>query len=372
MSDYLTDIDVLKWEAGGLEDGSSKIALLEEAVRLADSHNNIEAGFKTRMDLIEAAQFGGRPDLSIVSFSWCLSQHDQDPELEDAYSLLYRYKWIVSSLPEFPEISRQQIDAMLADLKRRYTALGGSLHSVVQLKTEVHRSMGDLTAAEESMAKLERLECDRFSDCRACTVDHATSYLVDAGRDEEAFEKAQPILNGRMRCAEIPWRTYSKLLLSALRLGCPERGMTLHQKSFRKISSNPKWIDRLADHLMFLALTHNAAKGAKLLERQLLESLNTPSQLNRLHFLRGVTLFLDHVLEQNKKSLKLRLPASFPIYVSEGIYDTTELKSWVDSLLENLADRFDARNGNNFYRKLVEGTPALKALAMPCPLSARG
>ena len=46
-----------------LGDTPEKVAILEEAVRIADSTNDEEGGFAARMELIDAAEFSGIFDL---------------------------------------------------------------------------------------------------------------------------------------------------------------------------------------------------------------------------------------------------------------------------------------------------------------------
>jgi hypothetical protein len=90
MSDYLQEIDELLSQARALGYGPSRVSLTEEAVHLADTHGDLEQGFRTRMELMEAGTFGGRQDLLLVAFAWCLAQHDREPHRFDSYALLWR------------------------------------------------------------------------------------------------------------------------------------------------------------------------------------------------------------------------------------------------------------------------------------------
>src|SRR4028118_2006681 len=65
-----------------LEDGDSKIMLLEEAVRLADICGDFALQYDARDYLINAATFGGAPEKALVAYSWCLAQYDAGREQE--------------------------------------------------------------------------------------------------------------------------------------------------------------------------------------------------------------------------------------------------------------------------------------------------
>src|SRR5437867_1014482 len=114
---YRDEIDELLGRADTLRHGAARIALVEEAVNLADRHNDTDAGFDARLEFVSAALFAGQPDRMLVAFAWMLAQFDRDPELYDAHRLLWQYKWVVNALPDFPQITRVQIEEMFADME---------------------------------------------------------------------------------------------------------------------------------------------------------------------------------------------------------------------------------------------------------------
>src|SRR5262245_33567715 len=134
---YLDRIDELVSEAEDLESGPAQVALFEQAVQLADLHQNIPAGFETRMRLIDAAMVAGQPQLMLVAFSWCLSQCDRFPEEFNGEALLWKHRWVVFSLPLFPQVSREQILASLEDMTQRYRRAGSTLRAVHLLRRNV-------------------------------------------------------------------------------------------------------------------------------------------------------------------------------------------------------------------------------------------
>jgi len=77
MSDHRDRIEELVGQASVLDNGAARVALIEEAVRLADAHNDTASGFHARMELVSAAMSAGQPDVMLVAFSWCLSQCDR-------------------------------------------------------------------------------------------------------------------------------------------------------------------------------------------------------------------------------------------------------------------------------------------------------
>jgi hypothetical protein len=367
-----TQINELMAQAEGLEFSLTQIGLLEEAVRLADLLGDVPLGFDARTRLIKAANFGGAPEKSMVAFSWCLAQLDKDPERYPLRDVLWQYKWVISDLPSFPQLSRAQITSAMADLGRRIEQAGYGMRPVYKLQSCVARDMGDFDEYHAAHARWLKSPHGGLSDCSACDLDSEVDYLAECGRDEEAVTRARTILNGTSRCAVVPHCTLAKLLLPFVRLGRLDEAVKHHLKGYRLISRNRHHLNRVGQHIQFLALTDNLAKGTKLFETHLHWALDTFDGFDRFRFVLPSTFLFDRLKASGKKTLKLRLPSTFPIYEESGKYGVPELLGWLESDAAELARRFDDRNGNNAFAAKIETTRALESQVKPFPLRPRG
>jgi hypothetical protein len=79
-------------------------------------------------------------------------------------------------------------------------------------------------------------------------------------------------------------------------------------------------------------------------------------------FYRAAWVFLDKALEAGMYTLKLQMPRSFPLYDAERQYETTRLKEWFEARARELAAKFDARNGNDYFTTKLLDIAAIKAL----------
>ncbi len=367
MSDHLDQIEDLLEQAAVLEMGPAKVALIEEAVRLADLHGDATAGFNARLELIQAATFAGQPDLTLVAFSWCVSQCDRDPEQFPERELLWKYKWVIDELPLFPQISREQIEKMLDDMAVRYQRAGSTLHAVGTMRRTVGQVMGDRAMAEAGHKQMEQTRRDWLSNCPACVTDGAIDYHLFQGQYREALAAARPILKGGQCCAEVPHRTYATLLEPLLRTGRLEEAMDYHVKGYRMIARNPKFISQFARHIVFLTLTENLPRAVKLLEKHLPDALKTTGVAWQFDFYLAGLLLAERVQEQGRQQVRLRLPESLP-QGKLGRVATVELAGWFRAQCQDLAARFDARNGNRWFSQRIEELQDLKKLATPHPL----
>jgi hypothetical protein len=371
-SAYEAQIKELRRQALDLEDGPTEVSLLEEAVRLADTHQRIDLGFSVRKDLIRAATFGGSPEKALVHFSWRLAQSDRDPERFSEQDLLWEYKWIVDSLVDFPHITRQQIEDALADMTRRYRRLGLSLRSVYKLQSSIAADMGELAEARRAQRLWEKTPRDGSSDCLACDQNHRVYHHVSVGKFDRAVEAAGPILSGRMNCHVVPHSTLGRVLYPLLRLGRVEEAMAAHVRGYRLIRDNPEFLARIGNHVQFLAWTDNLSRAVKLFENHLSWALSTRDEAARFTFFLAARFLFERLQAVGRPSLRMRLPRAFGEYQESGRYETAAVRRWLHEACTDLAARFDARDGNNAYaRQLKYAERMWKRWVVPHPLGSK-
>lgn len=232
------DFDDLMNQALDLPPGAAQLEVLEAAVRLADAEGDIENGFYARQHLVKTAAFHGFPLKAIIAFSWQLGQYDRNPEEYDGSSLLWRYKWIVGTISNFPEIPMSQIQELLEDLGKRYKEHGYSKRTYLYFRSRLALDHGKLDEAKAYLQQFTKEERDHMSDCNACEQ-HCIVWLhARLGEDEQALKAAEPILSGNMKCAEVPHITLPELLLPMQRLGLHEEAKKRKRKAIALSKAN--------------------------------------------------------------------------------------------------------------------------------------
>ena len=362
MTDYRAQIDELQMEANCLPDGPTALALLEEAVRIADSHNDTELGYELRQDLIRTATFSGRHDVSMVAFAWCVAQYDRNPENYDEHDLLWKYKWIVGNSSEVHTISRQQIEGLLADMERRYQAGGHSLYAVKKLRRDILAEMRDIDGALEANGALATVQRDSLSDCPACVYSGEAEYYEVLGDYEKQYQARLPMVQGRLSCAEEPLRSISDVLLLLLRQGKPDEAMALQKRSARRLSPIESHCKSAGKHILFLTLVGETARAKKLFEQFFPVGNAAVSGLHRLAILRAGLVLCDK-LAQTRATIKMRLPDDAPPADDKGEREIATLRAWLDKEARALAAKFDARNGNDGETRRIDQLPELFTLA---------
>lgn len=355
----LEEIARLESEAAKLKDSPAKVALLEHAVKLADSMDDLKKRVELRRDLVRAAMYAGVDDVAIVAFSWCLAQSDKEPVKFPDESFLWQYKWILAVVASFPGIKREKIEEMASDYERRLKRNGYGLRSLYKLRRRIACDMGDTSLALKYHAKWRASSPDAMADCRACETDSEVSFLVGALQYEEAIEKALPILEGRLKCNSVPERTYGDMVFAHLSLGNLDEAKEAFEIGYPQVVDRHNLIDTIASHLIYLARVVDVTRGLKLIERHLRWACESNSPTDRMSFFAATGNFFERVDAVRPGALKVSIPSTLAIHQANDTYTPADLANWFQPEVKQLADRFDIRNGNNFQTWKLASTRAL-------------
>lgn len=334
---YQEQLYLLESQADMLPDGEARLALLEQAIRLADSHNEQIDSFELREKLIDAASAAGNPMKMLVAFSWCLSHVDQHPHLFEPTRMLWPYKWVVDDIDSFTQMSRALIEQMMDDMKRRYEEQGLSLRPYYRHLHAQAMHAGQQDDCETLYRLWLAAPVDDFSDCTACERAHQVEFMVWLQEDERAVALAEPILNGQLSCSTVPHNTYHHLLIALVRLGRIEEAIDLQRRGYAKIENELSFLDGIANHIRFLTLL-DPERAKELFEKHLDHAMTSAHQRNQFYFFLAGWLLFERLRRQG------------------------ELSDHLQSLIaktRSLADAFDRRNGNDYHASLIESTLAL-------------
>ncbi len=358
---------------GFFDHSPAKVALLEEAVRLADADGtDDDLRWDARHELVHTATFCGFYETALVAFAWQLGKCDENPERWHERDLLWQYKWIISSLHRFPGIPLERIDETTEDMARRYERCGLNQRPVHDVRRRNALFTGNLEATHEHYRLWKATPRDSGADCAACELANEFDYfLVAREQPEEAIELAEPLLDGRMSCAVVPLSCLAQVLVPLLRLGRVEETVAHHLRGIGLIDDRSRAIGSVGDHLDYLAITGNHRRGIALLERRFAWASEGRNLSGRFTFYLGAWVLLSRIAERARKpTRKLRLPRSLPFWREDATYRLDELLAWLEGELRGLADAFDRRNGNEWFARRV--TAARELLALDTPISLAG
>ncbi|MFF5955065.1 hypothetical protein [Streptomyces luteogriseus] len=342
--------------------GRTRTVMAEELVDVAERFAEPLPLVRTLLELQEAYTYGSEPRKSPVVFARLLTLFDEQPDVFNdnlRHLLFWRFKWVANALRALPEIPLASLRQWLTEMRDRYEKAGLGLHPYYGQAYQLAAHVGeDTTLAYELWAGRTRT---RLSDCEACEICERALYHLTAGDDERALRAWEPVLAGKESCQEEPARSLSYALLPLLRTGRSDRARDLHLAGYRGCRRNPSMSGEVGRHLEFCALTGNEARGLELLaeNRNLFDEVDSP--LDQLDFLTGVEVLLQRVevLDHGE------LPAAG---YAGRTWTVTGLRTEVRGRADDLAARFDARNGTTTHtvrrRTRLDRAPLLDTLEL--------
>lgn len=332
-------------DAGYMEHSPAQVAIYEEAVRLADALNDSALSVECRMELVTAATFSGADEKALVAFAWVLSKFDSEPECVDLPDLLWKYKWVVASITSFPTVSLKKIREMEDDMERRYLAAGYSLRPVHDVRADLAIDTGHADRVRENFEKWIQSPRDQMADCRACEQNSEIRFYTYFGDYEKALEASQPILVGGMGCSSVPQTTYGHVLIALMHLGRIDQARKSFERGYPQVNGNPDYIRTVSQHLLFMARENEFDRGLRCIEEHVPLVTNMAMLNNRMEFYCTASVLLRK-LSASQPSVELNLPDALPVSELSNRYVTADLADWFDSQANQIAKKFDARNGN--------------------------
>lgn len=381
-------------------EGRQQVALLDQAVALADELGDTKLGYGARLRRINAAHNAGDTESLLTSFAWCVGMHERDPKAHplqiEWYDLLWYHKWIPSTLAKSPAFAVADIETALQRMEDLYRRQGVGLSGVWQSRFNAALRRGELDLAQGYFDSLERTPRDEYSHCDACVRGDAADFFFATGREEEGLRRFDEIIENQYSCGDEPEATQASALLPLLRAGRFDDALANQRMSYRLIKPKPDMIGSVAEHWVFLAITGNEDRALTLVERHLgwlaHDGLDQTAHFSALVAL-GATL--DAVARAGHGEVPVRGSADArlePFFGdaprgggadgaagedSSGVAGSAPADRSVAELAvaawagaQRLAEAFDARNGNDWYARRIAAGRALAGERYDLPVGA--
>lgn len=337
-----------------MPEGDLRVAACEESVREADHRRDLEAMFRTRLELISACAYGGHGEKSFPAISWCLAQYQQDPERYQpwAYTLLWRYKQLLQEASTFPQISTAQFEQICDQAAELYRSQGYNLRPIHYIRFAFYSDGGNCEKARELFPVWQNIPRDSMADCRACEMESCVEYYGLVGEFERMVLAAQPSLNGGQSCTDIPHRTFADILYPLAKLGRYDEADGYQRKGLRLIRGQLDFVRHLGLHLAYLVHRQELRRAIAMFEQHLGFALRSLEVRNKCYFFAAAAVLLQ-ALARTRARRKLRLPPTFALHDPSDTYEVASLLQWFTEQGGELARQLDGRNGNDFHTRAV-------------------
>jgi hypothetical protein len=359
-ADYTTQVHTLLEMAGQLPSSSTQMNTLEEAVRLADVHGDVDLGLEARRRLMRTARAILRADVLTTAFTWCLGQYDREPRRFAGRDLFREYGWVIGQLANLPDVARPKLEELLADFARRLDAAGASRRAWHFVHMCIAPDLGDRDLGGEAVRALRRHPRDRF--CHDALWELAEEVEVEAfrGQWQRALHLAEPFLKDRYYERGKSDSACANLLLFLLKEGRRAEADALHTRCLRSYTPGKCYYWWFGELLKFAAFTNDLGRAVRWYEECQRAITRHTDPLTRLHLALDAVVVFDRLIAAGTEKIALRLSDVVPVSPEGNLYRVTALREWLGQEAAELADRFDARNGNSYFREQLQQRAEMK------------
>lgn len=336
---------LLDINCSGLDD---QIILLKEAIKIADSNNDLDWGYELRTNLIDKyAETSRSPKEYFIYFAWLLNTEDVNPILFDSKYTLTLYPWMLSSMCNTVDISKEQIESVLEDYKIRLEKNGYNLKGYFESLVYWEIFKGDQTAA--SMYYEEYV---KFSATNTRLSEYALflKMRIELMSDnlDKALWYAKDIINPLTHHSSIKLFTYS-LLTFYLAKNEDSRALEMFneaEKEFKIVtdSKSSASIMAIADMLFYMA-RYDKEKAWNYFLEYVPYTVSLEDDTNLSFCEKILPLF------EEGGSRALDIPNQLPYYSPKGIYNLKDIYDYYLNTSKRLSKQFDERNGTNTFTK---------------------
>ncbi|HEY1050065.1 MAG TPA: hypothetical protein VGE39_09935 [Prosthecobacter sp.] len=330
-----------------------------EAARMlwshAQQHPDPALRFRALASTLQAVVFSGDSAYFLSLFPQLVRLKQEHPDAVDTHTYVWRIKWLVGHMDDFPEVPWQRITEAEDFYARTLQEVGGNQRTAIYMRWKnalFAGKMEKLAALREEFLALPR---DSHADCHACEVNALVRHALHSGDFNRAKEAAEPLVTRRMRCAEVPHSTFGNLLLPTLLEGDADTAAQYHRKGYPLVRFNVGLLGIVGDHLGYLAAVGAEDMFLRLLKNHSawLEQNHNPA--DHLDFFTAAAAGLEMLAEsgRRKRPLKLNLPPKLHEAWGESL-PVAALGEHFANEARQLASAFDRRNGNTWKKDRAE------------------
>jgi hypothetical protein len=353
--DVLAALDAAK----ALPFDMSRVTAAERAVALADDLGRMEHQLAARLLLTEAYYHVPSGPHEFPAYAWLLAALDSGvPDDAQRHQILWHAKWAMSRMIDTPDIPLDVVRRTYDDIERRYRAEGYTDNAYAQHRTRLALDTEGRAEVDHWLAVWRGAPRDDMSDCLPCESRALATVLAGRGDHLAALELIDPVLEGHASCSSEPVRSLSRAVDWYMQIGAPGPAQRAHLRGWRMARDDVSEASSVGRHLTFLVRSGNVARAMRLLLPRLgwLDQLPSPGE--RMWFAASAAAVLRAELAEGLAPEQL--DGEPTVVVARRVADVAE----------DLAARFDRRNGTTSVSSAVAATMTAQRYAAPLDFGA--
>jgi hypothetical protein len=340
-----------------MPNGAPQMAALQQAIQQADAAQDHFWRLTFRYEYACEATFHDDPPKAMPYASEFSSIYEEHPDALPSESGAEAYLMItqiaidpIANLPQIPFSQWEALMERYMELIKRYNV---GLRTYWSQYCQFYQYV-DKEKAYAGFQKFWKTGRDGLSDCRACERSLAVKMclMMDDRAAAESYSKIME--QGRLRfCSSTPQRYWLYYLEYALDKGDLKEAEKRANALYRKTRNEKTDLSYYGAILRCFAFT-DLERGAALLDKQFPLTVRMWDQKLVYDFYKGAWCFC-YRLAKERDTISLDFSeGDFPIWNANGVYRCSELADWFYGQAKGIAERFDLRNGSNYFTQNLE------------------
>lgn len=318
---------------------------LKQAISIADKNEDLYWGMELRNDLIHEERATSQCKDSMACFAWILDKCDQFPLEFNQADYLMEYQWMLCSAYSNSNIELTQLYAISEDFIRRLDQTKLSKRGYYFTMADFSHIMGDFDMSKQYIESALKEEFDQENNLTS-----EYRYLIEHAciteNNEQAIVLMEQMKTKNLVSYALPFESYAFVAYTLANINDSRANhyLELAKSSLETIENpNSSMIYGMTRLFYTMHLLEDPLRNA-VFEQIVTWSLGAEDDLQFMFARHAAAMFKSMTTD-----FIAELSHQVPYFCGSGVYSSVELYVFYNQIALDLANRFDRRNGNDFY-----------------------
>ncbi|MDO4943809.1 MAG: DUF4026 domain-containing protein [Ruminococcus sp.] len=334
-----------------LDEGAPRMRGIKKAIAAADAAKDAEWQFIFRDEYIHESVFHSDNVDAIIIFPELLAIYDSHPEIQEdcRYDLMWDFKYVLEDSENYYHVPLEQIESIFKEFSERCRKYGYSQRAYKYLYEKFTMKTGRFLPLKEYGSFADE-PADDLKDCEACEQSFRVKCALLQGDEEKAKKLFEPLERGTMHCAEVPEYTYAARIEYFIKQGRYDEAVADARRLYPMVRRRMDLLECVGVLLCMYSKV-NISAGINIFRRELPNAMACRNHRMKLIFAEGAYRLFGAMGDEE---IRLVLTKDFPLWNAENNYSAKAISEYFYGIARDLAEKFDKRNGNSFYRDRLE------------------
>ena len=341
---YSLQIQKLIVQKDLLDNPIDKIKLLQQAIQIADAHQDVEWAVELRWELIDQEISTVQRHFSLEALSWIIGIYEQDNALIDENDFLWLYIWVLHITMHDPDISATQRDTIVADFSKRFQRNGYSLQRLHEEYFLLYNYFGIQEKAQHYQNLIRQAPADDMARCTGCSQNMQVEYCLNFGDVEKAKVEAHEILNRKLVCddCDLPDRTLARMSTALTKQNKLAEAKPFFDQGMQELARKNfpedafEWAIEFA---YYLSKTNNAQAW------EFIETHYPKYEPHRFLRYQMAIMMLGILKNTPSEKIKVQFPDWVPFFQNTAVYDKAALETAYYQEAKAIGQKMATREG---------------------------